>query len=36
MHGGELEVDSKSGQGTRITLVLPPQRCMARVDAIAV
>jgi signal transduction histidine kinase len=35
MHGGELEVDSKPGRGTRITLVLPPQRCLARADALA-
>ena len=34
MHGGELEVQSKPGQGTRITLVLPPQRILARADAL--
>jgi signal transduction histidine kinase len=35
MHGGELEVESKPGQGTRITLVLPPHRLLARADAMA-
>ncbi len=35
MHGGELEVESKRGKGTRITLVLPPQRCVMRADALA-
>ena len=36
MHGGELEVESRPGKGTRITLVLPPQRYTAHVNAIAV
>jgi signal transduction histidine kinase len=27
MHGGKLEVESKRGTGTRITLTLPPERC---------
>jgi signal transduction histidine kinase len=35
MHDGELEVQSKPGQGTRITLALPPHRLLARADAMA-
>jgi signal transduction histidine kinase len=35
-HGGELEVDSSPGKGTRISLVLPPQRSLRRVGALAV
>jgi signal transduction histidine kinase len=35
MHDGELDVQSKPGQGTRITLILPPQRLLARADAMA-
>ncbi len=33
LHDGELEVQSKPGQGTSITLILPPQRVLARADA---
>jgi signal transduction histidine kinase len=35
IHGGELEVDSSPGKGTRITLVLPPRRSLLRADALA-
>lgn len=34
MHDGELEVKSKPGQGTRITLVLPADRLLTRADAL--
>ena len=33
LHDGELDVQSKPGQGTSITLILPPQRVLARADA---
>jgi signal transduction histidine kinase len=36
LHGGEIEIDSKPGKGSHITLVMPPQRCLTRVDAVAV
>jgi signal transduction histidine kinase len=35
-HGGELEVESQPGAGTRVTLVLPNSRCIARPTALAV